>query len=167
MNKNILHIKKLICKYVLIQLTLLRIFGMFHLGYALQAFGNLMEATLAAVQFQARLLAWLVKNILADGPASIIGNIATTSFRLLALFQAKEKFGLVAWTAGLVQIVCGARQGAGCTTRGILNKAAASSTYPILIPLELYKDSYETRYIQRQHYCTFRREAMDKLTIQR
>lgn len=39
MDKNILYILKkniyLIFKYVLIQLTLLRIFGMFHLGYAL------------------------------------------------------------------------------------------------------------------------------------
>lgn len=130
---------------------------MFHLGHALQAFGNLMEATLAAIQFQTRLLARLVKDILANESASVIGNVVAASFGLLALFQAKEKLGLVAWSAGLIQIVRGTRQGAGRSTRGILDEAAASSTYPILIPLELYKNSYETRYI-RQHYCTFRRE---------
>lgn len=59
---------------------------MFHLGHALQAFGNLMEATFAAVQFQTRLLARLVKDILTDGSTSIIGNVVATSFGLLALF---------------------------------------------------------------------------------
>lgn len=80
---------------------------MFHLGYALQAFGNLMEATLAAVQLQAGLLAGFVKDILADSPARIVGNIATASFGLLALFQTEEKLRLVTSSAGFIQIVCG------------------------------------------------------------
>lgn len=114
---------------------------MLHLSYALQALGNLMEATLAAVQLQVRLLAGLVKNILADSPARIIGNVAAASFGLLALFQTKEKFRFVARSAGFVQIVCGTGQSAGCATRWILSETAASTTRPILIPLELYKNS--------------------------
>lgn len=80
---------------------------MFHLGYALQALGNLMEATLAAVQFQAGLLAGFVKDILADSSARIVGNVAAASFSFLALFQTEEKLRLVTSSAGLIQIFCG------------------------------------------------------------
>lgn len=86
---------------------------MLHFGHALQAFRYLMEATLAAVQFQVRLLARLVKDILADGPASVIGNVVAASFGLLALFQAEGKLGLVARSAGPIQIIRGTRNGAG------------------------------------------------------
>lgn len=75
---------------------------MLHFGYALQTLRDLMEATFAAVQLQVRLLARLVKDILADSPARIIGDIAATSFGLLALFQTEEKLGFVARSAGFV-----------------------------------------------------------------
>jgi len=104
-----------------------------------RASGNLMKATLAAVQLQVRLLARLVKNILANSPARIIGNVAAALFGVLTLFQTEEKLGFVARSAGFVEIVCGTGQSAGCTTRWILSKTATSSTHPILVPLELYK----------------------------
>lgn len=55
-----------------IKLTLLGILGVLHLGHALQALGNLMETTHAAVQLQTGLLAGLVKEVLTDGPAGVI-----------------------------------------------------------------------------------------------
>jgi len=120
---------------------LLRILGMLHLGYALQTLGNLMKATLAAVQLQVRLLARLVKNILANNPARIIGNVAAALFGVLALFQTEEKLGFVARSTGFVEIVCGTGQSAGRATRWILSEMATSSTHPVLVPLELYKSS--------------------------
>lgn len=75
---------------------------MLHFGHALQAFGDLMEATLAAIQLQVRLFSRFVKDILADSPARIIGNIAAASFGLLALFQTEEKLRFVARSAGFV-----------------------------------------------------------------
>jgi len=99
-----------------------------------------MEATLTAVQLQIRLLAGLVEEILADEPASVVGDVAAAPLGLLALLQAEEELGLVARTTGLAQVVRGARQGTGCATRGILSEAAASSTYPVLVPPELYKN---------------------------
>lgn len=75
---------------------------MLHFSYALQALGHLMEATFATVQFQTGLLAGLVKGILADRPARIIGNAVTASFSFLALFQTKEKLGFIAPSAGFV-----------------------------------------------------------------
>lgn len=86
---------------------------MLHLGHALQAFGYLMKATFAAIQFQVRLLARLVKYILADGPASVIGNVVAASFGLLVLFQAEEKLGLIARSTVFIQIICRTRRGAG------------------------------------------------------
>lgn len=81
---------------------------MLHFGHTLQAFGDLMEAALAAVQFQTGLLAGLVEEIFADEPTSVVGDIAAASFSLLAFLQAEEKLGLVARTAGLAQVVRGA-----------------------------------------------------------
>jgi len=126
------------------RLTLFRIFGVLHLGHALQAFRYLMEAALTAVQLQIGLLAGLVEEILADEPASVVGDVAAATFGLLALLQAEEELGLVARTTGLAQVVRGARQGAGCATRGILSETAASSTYPVLVPPELYKNSNDS-----------------------
>lgn len=91
-----------------IQLTLLRILSVLHVGHALQTFRDLMEATFAAVQLQIGLLAGLVEEILADGPAGVIGNVAATSFGLLAFLQAGKELGLVARPAGLAEIVSGA-----------------------------------------------------------
>jgi len=133
------------------ELTLLRIIGVLHLGYALQTLGNLMKATLATVQLQVRLLARLVKNILANSPARIIGNVAAASFGVLALFQTEEKLGFVARSAGFVEIICGTGQSAGRTTRWILSKTATSSTHPILVPLELCKCLIKYFSILRQH----------------
>lgn len=98
-----------------------------------------MKATLAAVQFQARLLAGLVKYIFADSSARIIRNVAAASFGFLPLFQTKEKLGFVARSAGFVQIIRGTRQSAGRAARWILSETAASSTRPIFISLEFYK----------------------------
>lgn len=100
-----------------------------------------MEATLAAVQFQVRLLSRLVKDILADSPASIIGNVVAASFGFLALLQTKEKFEFVARSARFAQIACRTGQSTGRSTCWILSETAASSTHPILISLELYKNS--------------------------
>jgi len=108
-----------------------------------------MKTTLAAVQFQVRLLARLVKNILANSPARIIGNVAAALFGVLALFQTEEKLGFVARSAGFVEIICGTGQSAGRTTRWILSKTTTSSTHPILVLLELYKFKYFG--ILRQH----------------
>jgi len=140
---------------------LFRVFGVLHLGHALQAFGYLMKAALAAVQLQIGLLARLVEEILADEPASVVGDVAAAPLGLLAFLQAEEELGLVARTTGLTQVVRGARQGAGCATRGILSEAAASSTYPILVPPELYKSSNDSVTLSPQ----IRPRAM--LTIQR
>lgn len=100
-----------------------------------------MKATLAAVQFQVRLLAGLVKDILADSSARIIRNVAAASFGFLALFQTKEKLGFVAPSAGFIQVVCGTGESASHATRWILGETTASSTRPILISLKIYKNS--------------------------
>lgn len=100
-----------------------------------------MKATLAAVQFQVRLLAGLVKDILADSSAGIIRNVVAASYGFLALFQTKEKLGFVARSTGFIQIVCGTGQSASRATRWILGETAASSTRPILVSLKFYKNS--------------------------
>lgn len=80
----------------IVKLTLLRILGMLHLGHALQALGDLMEAAHTAVQLQAGLLAGPIEKVHADGPAGVVGDFAATYLGLLALLQTIEEFGLVA-----------------------------------------------------------------------
>lgn len=90
------------------------------------------------------MLAGLVKGILADRPARIIGNAVAASFGFLTLFQTKEKLGFIAPSAGFVQIVFGTGQSAGRATHWILSETAASTTCPVLVPLELYKNSNDS-----------------------
>lgn len=133
-----------------VKLTLLRILGVLHLGHALQALGNLVEATYAAVQLQAGLLAGLIEEILADGPAGVVGDIAATPFSLFASLQAEEEFGFVARPTMLTQIIPRARQSTGCATHGILREMATSTTQPILVSLQIYKNTNGLG-IHRQH----------------
>jgi len=103
-----------------------------------------MEASLAAVQFQTGLLAGLVKDILADSSASVVGDGHATSLGLLALLQTEEKLGFVARSAVLIQIIRGTRDGAGRATPGILRESAASSADPIFVSREIYKNSNDS-----------------------
>lgn len=117
---------------------------MLHLDHALQALGDLMEAALAAIQLQNGQFAGLVEEILADDPASVIGDVAAALFGLLAFLQAEVKFRFVARTTGSSQVVCGTRQSAGRAARWILSKTTASSTQPVLVSLEFYENSSDS-----------------------
>lgn len=114
---------------------------MLHLGNAFQALGNLMKAAFAAVQLQTRLLAGFVEEILANGFARVVRNVAATSLGLLAFLQTEKEFRFVARPTELTKIAFRTRQGTARAAYGILSKTTASTTYPVLVPLEFYKNS--------------------------
>lgn len=141
-----------------------RIFRVFNFGHTLQTFGNLMEASLAAVQFQTGLFAGLIKDILAYSSASVVGDGAAASLGLLALLQTKEKLGLVARSAVSIQIIRGTRDSTGRATPGILCETTASTADPIFVSREIYKNSNDSVFKDGVTRATTRRKT---LTIQR